>query len=187
MLYRHGRLARTSVLRSFAAAVLPCRVLSADLARLPPWIAEGAFFTWISPRSFEQETRARSANIVDVCANANVASLLAMIGAPHFPGYESAIQTVLAGVAWAGRDRARLDALTPFYPSPRCLLEAIDHAVECGAKPLQAAAKQLRALGSAMLDTQPGLCRDAYGRTVWHAEVIDLAGDHGGKVIESWR
>lgn len=162
-LYRHGRIDRPAVLREIVKAMLPWRVPVGVLGTLPPWVAEGSFLTWIAPRG---------ANIVDACVNANAAALMAMAGAAHLPGYDAAVRTVLAGLDWAGDAPARLDALTPFYPSPAALLEAVEHAVECGAAALAPAARRLRALAPS---PQRGLCRDAYGRTYWHAPAAEIA------------
>lgn len=169
-LYRYGRVGRAEVLRCVVAAILPGRVTRAECAVLPPWVAEGSYFTWIA------DAASPAVNIVDACVNANVVALLALVGMRHLAGYDAAVRTVIAGVEWAGDDPVRLDALTPFYPAPGCFLEALDHAVECGAADLRPAADRLRALDAQKLYNRPGLCRDAYGRTVWHASAVDTAG-----------
>jgi hypothetical protein len=63
----------------------------------------------------------------------------------------------------------------PFYPSPGSLLEAVEHAIECGADALHEAASHLRAAGARLGGANAGCCSSAYGGTVWHSEAIDLA------------
>jgi hypothetical protein len=165
-LLRHARLDRAAALRSLCAAILPCRVGSVTPAPLPPWVARGCFFTWIVPAG---------ANVVDCCVNANAAALIAQLGVQHLPGYQAAVQTVRAGLEWAGRDAGRLAGLTPFYPAPRSLAESLEHAVECGAAALREPWLRLASMPATLLDAGDGICRSAYGHTVWRAQAVDLA------------
>jgi hypothetical protein len=168
-LLRHGRIGRDAALRSVHLVLLPNR-FDGGGAR-PSWVAPGCFLTWLTPAG--PGTR-RVANPVDCCVNANVAALLAVLGATHLPGYDAAVSTVRDGLQWARQDPARLSALTPFYPDPRSLAEALHHAVECGAEPLRGLAQQVSALPSRA--TAPSGCfRSAYGGTVWHAPALELA------------
>lgn len=167
-LFRHGRISRAIALRRAVLALLPCRTARQDRGTAPNWIVAGCFRTWID------QAGSTRANPVDCCVNANVAALFALLGAKHLPGFAQAIATIEAGLAWAGSDARRLDALTPFYPAPRLLLAALDHAVECGAAELGQAASQLRSLAPAILAGAPGLCRDAWGKCTWHAPVLSL-------------
>ena len=169
-LYRHGRISRKFALRRSVLALLPCRVAALGKGASPPWIIDGCFRTWIDAESFTR------ANPVDCCVNANAAALFALLEAKHLPGYAEAIATIEAGLAWAGSDVRRLDALTPFYPAPRMLLSALDHALECGADELYGAAHQLRNMAPGLLAGAPGLCRDAWGKTTWHAAVLPERG-----------
>lgn len=169
-LFRYGRLSRAAALRCAVLALLPCRVEAGGEAAIPPWIGPGCFRTWIG------QAGSVRANPVDCCVNANVAALFALLGAKHLPGYAEAVLAIEAGLAWAGSDARRLDALTPFYPAPRLLLSALDHAIECGADELCAAAKRLRVLPPALLAGRPGLCRDAWGKCTWHAPVMSFVG-----------
>ena len=171
-LHRHGRLDRDAVLRRICHVMLPWRVRQRGLDQMPPWIVEGSFLTWIGTRG---AMGGAAPNVVDCCVNANVAALLAMIDARHLPGYDSALATILQGLAWASDEAIRLDALTPFYPSPRALLDAVEHAVECGADGLRPALVHLRAMPARLLDRSAGICRDAYGRTIWHAPAVEAA------------
>lgn len=174
-LLRHGRIGRAATLRIVCDAILPCRVKAAMLPVLPPWVAEGSFFTWIPPESSRAEPAKPFANIVDCCVNANVAALLALLGTNSFPGHDASIQTIVGGLQWAGQDPARLSSLTPFYPSLIYLAEAVDHAVECGVTKLLEALAQLRLLAAGAPDGAAGICRSAYSRTVWHAPAADVA------------
>ena len=72
-------------------------------------------------------------------------------------------------------DAGRLDSLTPFYPSPRSLAEALAHAVECGADELRGASDCADSLAARFAPADAGCCRSAYGRTVWHCEALDAA------------
>lgn len=173
-LLRHGRIERRAAL-SAAAGLLPCRVEAADLAALPPWVAEGSFYTWIVGPNPAGRARKPLTNIVDCCVNSNVAALFAYLGLCGFPGQDAAAEVVIAGLSWAGTDERRLAAITPFYPSSACLTEAVSHAVECGATALVEAQDRLAALPGRLVSQPAGLCRDAYGHCVWHAPAVDLA------------
>jgi hypothetical protein len=165
-LLRHGRLDRAAGLRTACLALVPHRVHPREPATRPPWVAPGSFLTWLVPAS--------APNPVDLCVNANVVALLAVLDATHLPGYDAAVATVAAGLAWAGGDPARLSALTPFYPDPRCLADALEHAVECGVEQLGDAWREAATLAPA--STTPAVWfRSAYGRTEWHAPALDLA------------
>jgi hypothetical protein len=169
-LHRHGRLDRSEALRALCTAILPCRVRLRSSELCPGWIADGSFHTWMAPDSSRV-----SHQIVDCCVNANIAALMARLGARHLPGYCDAVRTVEQGLAWAGGDRARLDSLTPFYPSPHALLDAVEHAVECGAHALRGALDLLAAFTSTAAGEDAGCCRSAYGNAVWHCAAIDAA------------
>ena len=171
-LLRYGRLDRIEVLRSVCGTVVPHVVLDSDATTLPPWIVPGSFLTWITP---DTSARTRSINVVDCCVNANVVALMALLDAKHLPGYDAAVHTVLNGIEWAGRDERRLSSITPFYPSVRSLVEAIEHAIECGADGLQTGLAQLMSVAPETLNADAGCCRSAYGKTVWHAPAISVA------------
>lgn len=172
-LLRHGWLDRQAVLNSAANVLLLHRVGAHQAQTLPPWIAAGSFFTWIAGPDAHPASRA--VNVVDCCVNANVAALLARAGALHFPGYDEAVRTVIGGLDWAQDHRLKLSSLIPFYPSLGSLEEALDHAVECGAHELGEALRRLRALPAALLEPGDGVCRGAYGRTIWRSAAVDLA------------
>jgi hypothetical protein len=142
-------------------------VRPADTAVLPPWVLPGSFHTWIA--------HDRAAQVVDCCVNANVAALMAQLGAAHLPGYSEAVRTVVRGLAWAGDDRARLASLTPFYPSLRSLADAVQHAVECGVRELDAASLELDRLAAAIQDEGAGCCSSAYGHAVWRCAALEEA------------
>lgn len=166
-LLRHDWIDRRGVLGRLCRAVLPYRVRERDAVLLPPWVGSGAFYTWIADVD--------GPNIVDCCVNANVAALMARLDAPHLPGYAAAIQTIVNGIRWAGGDRRRLLSLTPFYPSPACLMEAVEHAIESGVRDLREVQRELCALDIDPQADESGCCRSAYGSTVWHCAALDAA------------
>ena len=166
-LLRHRHITRHDVVRRFCAALLPHRVGERDRATLPPWVSAGCFYTWLG--------EVEGINLVDCCVNANVAALMAMADAHHLPGYLAAVHTVAHGVHWAGRDRRRLSAITPFYPSLFSLVEAVEHAADAGVRELRDVLPTLRGLVAGGPHTPDGCCRSAYGSTVWHCNALDVA------------
>jgi len=154
------------------AIAVACRVLLAHRVcstdSLPSWIQSGAFLTWIAPR--------RAINVVDCCVNANVLGLLALLDARHLPGYEAAISTIRDGLTWAGSSMVRLRTLSPFYPSPHDLCEALAHAVECGVRELRDCHAELQScVGARDPSTDAGCCSSAYGDVVWYCRGIPIA------------
>ena len=171
-LLRYRRLDRMEVLRSVCRTIVPYRVLDSGATMLPAWIVPGSFLTWITP---VVSSGARSINVVDACVNANVVALMSLLDARHIPGYDAAIETVLNGIEWAGNDARRLSSITPFYPSVRSLVEAIEHAIECGADGLHPGLTRLMSAAPEILNADVGCCRSAYGKSVWHAPAIEVA------------
>jgi hypothetical protein len=174
-MHRHQWLDRAGALRRACRALLPWRVSDADAAHLPPWVAPGCFYTWIDTRHAGGAGAMGRANVVDCCVNANVTALMAFLDARHLPGYDAAILTIQNGVRWAARDPRRLSAITPFYPSVDNLIDAVAHAVECGADALTGALQDLTAVATDGRNESAGCCRNAYGSTVWHCPAIDTA------------
>jgi hypothetical protein len=170
-LHRHGRIDREHALRALCNVILPCRVPPQQRARGPAWIAAGSFQTWIAPAPVRGPP---APQVVDCCVNANVVALMARLDAPHLPGYFDAIGAIAGGIEWAGDDAGRLDSLTPFYPSLQALREALEHAVECGARELRAALDRVAALAGPAVAAIP-CCRSAYGRAVWTCPALDAA------------
>ncbi len=175
-LFRYGRIDRAQAVRSVCTVLLACRVAE-QASLLPPWVAQGSYLTWVASDARAAAGPARSSppNLVDACVNANIVALLALLDASHLPGYNEAVSTVEQGVVWAGNDRHRLAALTPFYPAPRSLADAVAHAVECGADGLRSTRDRLAAAPESALDGREGSCRSAWGQTTWHAPVLELA------------
>jgi hypothetical protein len=171
-LLRHGRLGRAVALRTVCRVLVPHRVEGVDRGGRPPWVAPGSFLTWLAQAT---PGAPHVANPVDCCVNTNVAALLAFLDATHLPGYDAAVATVRQGLEWAGEHPVRLSALTPFYPDPRSLAEALEHAVECGTEPLREAWQHASTLSPPRTTEPPGCFRSAYGGTVWYATALDLA------------
>jgi hypothetical protein len=185
-LVRHGSVDREDALRRFCRVIEPQRVDRRDVHRLPPWIVPDCFYTWIGAATTRDHRRLH-ANVVDACVNVNVIALMAFLGATDVSGYRQAVACVQNAVHWADANAARLSAITPFYPSVVNLVDALEHAVECGADPLAEVLHQLRALGVEISAGQPGCCRSAYGSTVWHCEAVEVAralarGAHGHSI-----
>ena len=176
-LLRHGRITRDAALRALCTAVMPCRVRPNECECLPSWAVAGCFGTWMAPSPGE-----RRMPVVDVCANANVAALMALLEGTHLPGYAEACEVIGRALAWAGADRARLASTTPFYPAVVSLAEALEHAVECGATALAPAARRARAIAREARDEDAGCCASAYGDVVWRCPALDearaIAGAH---------
>lgn len=166
-LLRHGWIDRRDALRRVCRAVIPHRARERDTAVVPPWVVPGCFYTWIADVD--------GPNIVDCCVNANVAALMARLGARALPGYTAAILTIVNGMRWAGDDRRRLSALTPFYPSVTCLIDVVEHAIESGVRELCDVQRELRALDIDPRADGWGCCRSAYGSTVWHCVALGVA------------
>lgn len=169
-LLRHGRLTRGAALRVLCLLLLPCRVSPREGRVLPPWVVPGCFETWIPVPG-----AARGVQVVDACANANVAALMARLGATHLPGYREACATIDAGLAWAGDDARRFASLTPFYPSVYAFAEALEHARECGAGDLAGAASRVAMLARTRPYAGGPCCSSAYGRATWRCPALDDA------------
>ena len=167
---RYGWISRSEAISRIRTTLLPNRVTSRAAEAGPAWIVPGSFHTWIVPPS---PLAMRAPNVVDCCVNANVVALMSYVGATYLPGYAEALQTIRSGITWAGTEPRRLSAITPFYPSVSSLVEAVRHAVECGA-PLADAARDLSALDTAAY-ADAGYCCSAYGSTVWHSKAVDEA------------
>jgi hypothetical protein len=173
-LLRHGRVARVAAVRCVCTVLTACRLEAPPHWVLPPWVTPGSYLTWVTADAHPTGGRTPP-NPVDACANANVVALLSLLDATHLPGHDAAARTVTRGLAWAGDDPRRLAALSPFYPSPRSLAEAVTHAVECGSEALREAADRVSELPPTLLLDDAGACRSAYGQTVWHAPALDIA------------
>jgi hypothetical protein len=132
----------------------------------PPWLRPGVFLTWLAPDS--------SNMIVDCCANANVAALLAFVGMTHLPGYADACEMIEAGLRWAGNDKAKARALCPYYPEPVELRYALEHAVACGARALEASSRLAARADWAQVGpvSDLAICGSSYGGVFWTAPVL---------------
>src|SRR5690606_1663247 len=173
LLVRAGRVTRAGAVRNVCRVLLTARVYASEGTPRPPWIAPGSFHTWLDTGAALD--LGRSPNVVDCCVNANVVALLAQLEATHLPGHDEAIRTITSGVEWAGRDAARLESLSPFYPSIRALAEALEHAIDCGAGALRPALARLRTAFASAPPNDDAICRSAYGGTTWHCEAVVLA------------
>lgn len=166
-LARGGRWVRRDLRQLVLDVLVRRRLLHFD-APAPPWLRRGVFLTWLSPDSRNP--------LVDCCANVNVAALLAFADMTHVPGYAAVCEMVEAGLIWAGDDKARARALTPYYPEPVELRYALEHAVRCGAHALEESSRRIRRAPWAHLDPRPDapLCGSAYGGVFWTAPVVQF-------------
>lgn len=163
-LLRAGRIGRAEALRRLARTVLPRRATRLD-AYDPPWISHGAYLTWLTPDS-------AAPNAVDCAANANILALIAELGMTGAPGAEAASRTILDGLAWAGADRARIRALTPFYPDPREFALALENAADAGCEELHAPAAALRRAAPGLPGPDAVLCSGAYLGEGWRSPAL---------------
>lgn len=166
-LIRYGRLTRKDGLRTVCLVLIPHRVCSGAEKQKPSLVTPGAFPTWLD--------RSGKPNVVDCCVNANVAALMALVGATHLPGFDEAVSTIVNGIEWAGENPVRQQALTPFYPSIHSLHEAVAHAVACGAISLRSAYDRLLKLVGYRSPKAPSrFCCSAYGGVEWHCDALEL-------------
>jgi len=168
-LLRYGRLSRRDGLSAACNVLIPNRVPVNEGGTRPPWVVPGAFKTWVGEPG--------RPNVVDCCVNANAVALMSLVGATRLPGYEEAVSTVLQGIAWAGDNAMRQQAITPFYPSILALREAVEHAIACGAVALRPALAQLQQV-TENAPVEAGCCCSAYGSTVWRCRALDAAVAH---------
>jgi hypothetical protein len=171
-LARGGRLERQDLIRIVCKTLLPHRAQRVQ-AGSPAWIRPGVFLTWL------RADRLR-VNVIDCCVNTNVVALMAYAGATHLPGFESACEMIAAGIRWAGDSPRRIRCLTPFYPHPREFLAALEHAVACGAGPLEGSLLGLRDFcerqaGAPDPEPDQPVCSSAYGQVTWAAPVLQAA------------
>lgn len=163
LLYRAGRRSRTDAIRQAATVLLPHRQPPDPFA--PRWIATGAFRTWLA------SDRDRP-NAVDCAVNANVLALFAALDMRAVPGTKAALRTIVDGVTWAGRDPARLHALTPFYPEPRELVLALERAANAGVTELRAPLAALRRFITGLPGPNAVLCAGAYLNHGWRSPAL---------------
>lgn len=170
-LARRGALDHQAMLRIACLALVPHRSRKVGWPN-PPWLRAGAFTTWLR--------RDAKAEIVDCCANANVAAFLAYAGLTRLPGFSEACAMIEAGIQWAGDSDERARSLSPFYARPVELRYAIENAVRCGTELLARSLALLRDQSWAWefdddLSTDRPICRNAYGRVVWRSEAVWIA------------
>ncbi|AOY59981.1 hypothetical protein B2D07_16075 [Desulfococcus multivorans] len=165
-LLRAGRISRRAGLRTVLTVLVPHRFSGRTGEIYPPWVMPGAFLTWVG--------KPGRRNVIDCCVNANAAALMARVGGAGLPGYAEAVGTITQGVAWAGGQPSRQQAVTPFYPSIHGLHEAVEHAVECGVTDLGPTLARLRELAAGAPPAR-GCCCSAYGGTVWSCPALVAA------------
>ena len=159
-LLRAGRLAPVE------ARGIACRGVAAfrahRVAAGPPWIRPGMFAVWQRPGGARQ--------LVDCTAAVNALALLAVTGLTGVAGTAETISAIVDGVAWAEGDPLRLASLSPFYPEPDDLRNALAHAVGEGCGDLAAVACALGPAGLPAPDA--AVCASPYGLVTWHSEEL---------------
>ncbi len=165
-LLRAGRVGQDQALRTACHVLLAHRVRQDNQVILPPWVRPGAFVTWLR--------RDHRANPVDLVVNVNVVALLSRLGCTHVPGYDAAVDSVVAGLDWAGDDAVRQSTLTPFYCGAEELAEALAHAVECGASGLEKAWRMVSVRHHGASSEHVSF-RSAYGRATWQVPALTAA------------
>ncbi len=172
LLARYGWLDDRALLRIACQVLLPHRL--GELHQpAPSWLRRGVFLTWL---------RKDWPAIVDCCVNANVLAFLAYAGLGHLPGYREACAMIEDGIRWAGDSLPRARSLSPFYPDPVELVHAVEHAVCCGATPLEKSLLFLRerrwargrTANSSSASGRP-ICGTTYGRLVWTSRAVDIS------------
>lgn len=165
LLLEHDRLTREEAERVVSEVLDPHR-LHFRPESTGGWIQRGAYRTWLDGRAFR--------NPIDLCVNANAASLLATLQ-QRGAAYDAAWRTVAAGVEWFSRNPGFLLHLTPFYPHPCELREAVRRAVEHGVAELAPALQRVSELVRDEPDETALVCSSEGGATFWIAPALQLA------------
>jgi hypothetical protein len=174
-LAKHGRRTLEQVQQTVYEVLMPTLVTDIDPYG-PPWIRSLVFPTWLG-------LDGHRCNPVDCCVNTNTAALLHWCGLAHLPGYAEACEMIAAGLEWAASGPfemrlPRLSALTPYYPNPNELLQALRHAVSCGTVELQPALEHLFVLLGG-ITLPPRLQEALFGLTYrgpyWRCPALNLA------------
>lgn len=159
---------------------IACRGVAAfrahRVAAGPPWIRPGMFAVWQRPGG----TR----HLVDCTAAANALALLAATDLTAVAGAVETIRAITDGVAWADGDPLRLASLSPFYPEPDDLRNALAHAVGEGLGELAGVAASLGPAGV----PAPGaaVCASPYGLVTWHSPDLQSVRARAPSDTVSW-
>lgn len=162
-----GRLDRAEARRIACLTIGRHRVRSFG-PRPSGWRRAGVFATWHRPGS--------EADLIDCTATANALALFAALGLWHLSGVDAAAAMLADAVGWAGGDAERARSLSPFYPEPGELVDALAHAVESGAAPLGEVLAAARQAPWGRPDDDPegarAICSSPYGAVLWHAPAL---------------
>ena len=162
-LARYGRRTRDQLRRTVAHVLLHHRVPAG--CRPAPWVRPGAFWTWLD-RDFGY-------NLVDCVVNANVVTLICAAGLRGITGYGDACAMVDLAVRLAIDDPFSLRMISPYYPRPRDLRDAVARAVGAGAQELAPCLGLLRErLGAGPEPDHTPVCSSAYGKVQWTAPLV---------------
>lgn len=171
-LLAHGRRTRDQA-RDALVEVLVASAQGRPLLPGPPWWRAGVFPTWLRLDGVDRD------HVLDCGVNANVVALMAVLDARDLPGYDEAVDMVVAAVGWCAQgvvaDAAlRADSIAPYYASPSAVLEILDDAVWCGAAELAGARDTFAALVGDIPRDVTALWRNAYGGPVWRCRALGL-------------
>jgi hypothetical protein len=162
-LARHGRLSRQDLRHTVAHLLVHHRV---PPGRPPaPWVRAGAFWTWLDPRF--------AYNLVDCTVNANVLTMICAAGLRGIAGYDAACGMIDLAVRITKDEPLALRLVSPYYPQPRDLRDAVARAVAAGAVELGPCLRLLRRrLGDAAEPDGAPVCSSAYGKVTWTAQLL---------------
>ena len=162
-LARFGRRSRDDLRRIVAYVLLRHRVSAG--ARPAPWVRPGAFWTWLDDGF--------GYNLVDCVVNANVVALICAAGLRGITGYGDACAMVDLAVRLAIDDPFSLRMISPYYPQPRDLRDAVGRAVDAGAGELAPCLERLRErFGDGAEPDHSPVCTSAYGKVRWTAPLV---------------
>ena len=173
-LHRHGRVSRRAARQVVERVLDPFR-LHWRPESTPRWVGPGAYRTWLrhGPRE----------NPVDACVNANIASLLSVLGHRDHPAYGAARRTVLRGVEQAGATARGIDRIIPYYAHPAELVHALERGAALGVEGFAAAADSLSRAGildrNAPFNRRQPLYRSPDGRFLWTSPVLQSVRELG--------
>jgi hypothetical protein len=177
-LYQHGRRTLQQVQDVIFNVLMP-RLTQKINCNNPRWLRSLTFPTWLSP-----DVNDKRANVIDCCVNTNVLALLAVSGLTDLPGYVEAANMIEAALKWVEVERRdnpklafRLWTITPYYPDPQMFLDALRHAIHCGADILTPAYARLKNICEHIeipAEVRGGLFSNAYQFPIWRCRAFRL-------------
>ncbi len=127
-LYKAGRKSLKDLQNVVKTTLIPS-MLHIIPVRCLFWVRPGTFKTWLDANYYP--------NIVDICVNVNVLSILKTAQLSTITGYKETIEMVKLGIEWAIHHKERVHLLMPYYPDPMELKYALEHCLLSGVKELE--------------------------------------------------